>query len=128
MHFTGTTVLKVLDGRIVEEIGLDDGVAALTQLSRDSPVDQRTDVSLLVQGIHRSVDFAVEGFGVSECLMGEVMGFEIAPDRLDIVEFGRIFRQPLGSEPVGARRKCFSRCVADVDRAVIEHNDDGFDT
>ena len=32
MHFTGTTVLKVISGRIVEEIGLDDGVAALTQL------------------------------------------------------------------------------------------------
>jgi predicted ester cyclase len=32
MRFTGTTVLKVLDGRIVSEIGLDDGVAALTQL------------------------------------------------------------------------------------------------
>ena len=32
MHFTGTTVLKVLDGQIVEEIGLDDGVSALTQL------------------------------------------------------------------------------------------------
>src|SRR5665213_4048690 len=32
MRFTGTTVLKVVNGRIVEEIGLDDGVAALTQL------------------------------------------------------------------------------------------------
>jgi predicted ester cyclase len=32
MHFTGTTVLKVIDGRIVEEIGLDDGVTALIQL------------------------------------------------------------------------------------------------
>jgi predicted ester cyclase len=32
MRFTGTTVLKVIDGRIVSEIGLDDGVAALTQL------------------------------------------------------------------------------------------------
>jgi predicted ester cyclase len=32
MHFTGTTVLKLRDGRIVEEIGLDDGVTALTQL------------------------------------------------------------------------------------------------
>ena len=32
MHFTGTTVLKVVDGKIVEEIGLDDGVAALIQL------------------------------------------------------------------------------------------------
>ncbi len=32
MHFTGTTVLKLKDGKIVEEIGLDDGVRALTQL------------------------------------------------------------------------------------------------
>ncbi|MEK1949982.1 MAG: ester cyclase [Ensifer adhaerens] len=32
MRFTGTTVLKVINGKIVEEIGLDDGVAALTQL------------------------------------------------------------------------------------------------
>jgi len=32
MQFTGTTVLKVVNGRIVEEIGLDDGLTALTQL------------------------------------------------------------------------------------------------
>ena len=32
MHFSGTTVLKVIDGKILEEIGLDDGVTALTQL------------------------------------------------------------------------------------------------
>lgn len=32
MHFTGTTVLKVIDGKLVEEVGLDDGVTALTQL------------------------------------------------------------------------------------------------
>lgn len=32
MRFTGTTVLKLEKGKIVEEIGLDDGVTALTQL------------------------------------------------------------------------------------------------
>jgi len=32
MHFTGTTVLRVKDGEILEEIGLDDGVTALMQL------------------------------------------------------------------------------------------------
>ena len=32
MRFTGTTVIRVEDGRIAEEIGLDDGVTALTQL------------------------------------------------------------------------------------------------
>jgi hypothetical protein len=32
MRFSGTTVLRLLNGRIVEEIGLDDGVTALTQL------------------------------------------------------------------------------------------------
>jgi SnoaL-like polyketide cyclase len=32
MHFTGTTVLRVVNGKIAEEIGLDDGVTALQQL------------------------------------------------------------------------------------------------
>ena len=32
MHFTGTTVVKVTNGKIAEEIGLDDGVTALIQL------------------------------------------------------------------------------------------------
>lgn len=32
MRFTGTTVLKVVDGKIVEEIGLDDGLTAMMQL------------------------------------------------------------------------------------------------
>lgn len=32
MHFTGTTVIRVANGRIAEEVGLDDGVTALTQL------------------------------------------------------------------------------------------------
>ena len=32
MHFTGTTVLRVRNGKIAEEVGLDDGVTALTQL------------------------------------------------------------------------------------------------
>jgi predicted ester cyclase len=32
MRFTGVTMLKLKDGKILEEIGLDDGVTALTQL------------------------------------------------------------------------------------------------
>ena len=32
MRFTGTTVLRVENGRVAAEIGLDDGVTALTQL------------------------------------------------------------------------------------------------
>src|SRR6201995_3325282 len=32
MHFTGVTVLRLRDGKIIEEIGLDDGVTALSQL------------------------------------------------------------------------------------------------
>lgn len=32
MHFTGITILRLKSGKIVEEVGLDDGVTALTQL------------------------------------------------------------------------------------------------
>lgn len=40
MHFTGTTVLRLENGKIVEEIGLDDGVTALTQLGLICAVQQ----------------------------------------------------------------------------------------
>ena len=39
------------------------------------------------------MDGLVECGGVGEGLMGEAMGFEVTPDRPDIVEFGRVFRQ-----------------------------------
>ncbi|WP_159289245.1 ester cyclase [Methylosinus sporium] len=32
MHFSGITILRLKDGKILEEVGLDDGVTALTQL------------------------------------------------------------------------------------------------
>jgi predicted ester cyclase len=32
MHFTGTTVFRVVNGKVTEEIGLDDGLTALMQL------------------------------------------------------------------------------------------------
>jgi predicted ester cyclase len=38
MHFTGTTVIRVENGKIAEEVGLDDGVTALTQLGLIRPV------------------------------------------------------------------------------------------
>jgi predicted ester cyclase len=37
MRFTGTTVLRVANGKIAEEIGLDDGVTALQQLGLITP-------------------------------------------------------------------------------------------
>src|SRR6195256_4597073 len=37
MRFTGTSVLKVVDGLIVEEMGLDDGVSVLQQLELIKP-------------------------------------------------------------------------------------------
>ena len=42
----------------------------------------------------------VQRICIGERLMGEMMGFEIAPDDLDIIEFGSIFRQP------AVRRDC----------------------
>ena len=37
MRFTGTTVLRVENGKIIEEVGLDDGVTALQQLGLIRP-------------------------------------------------------------------------------------------
>ena len=98
-----------------------------TDLSRDSLVFQRIAISLHVQVGDSAVDGGIEGFGVGEGLVGEVMGFEVMPDDFDVIEFGGIFRQPLDGEPVGARRERRHRRLADMDRAVVENDDDGLD-
>ena len=46
MRFTGTTVLKVVNGKIVEEIGLDDGVTALPQLEERAVRASRASANL----------------------------------------------------------------------------------
>jgi hypothetical protein len=59
-----------------------------------------------VQGIDGVVDGLVEDLCVGEGLMGEIMGFEVAPDGFDVVEFRRVFGQPLDAGPmvVGGER------------------------
>ena len=37
------------------------------------------------------VDALVEDVGISEGLVGEMMGLEVTPDDLDVVEFGCIY-------------------------------------
>ena len=70
------------------------------------------------------VDALVEDVGISEGLVGEMMGLEVTPDDLDVVEFGCIFRQPLDGEPMGTLGERGPCRLADVDRAVVEHHDD----
>ena len=66
-----------------------------------------------------AVDGMVECGDVCEGLVGEVMGLEIAPDRLDVVEFGGVFRQPLDGEPVRAGGHGGERGFAGVDRTIV---------
>jgi hypothetical protein len=96
-------------------------------LSRDSPVDQRIDASLLVQGVHRCVDYAVEGFGVGKCLVGQMVRLEIVPDTLDIVELRCVFGQPFDCQPVLARRECRQRDLTGMDRPIVLNQYDGLD-
>jgi predicted ester cyclase len=48
MHFTGITILRLDSGRIVEEVGLDDGVTALRQLGllSNAQAEAETDDSI----------------------------------------------------------------------------------
>ena len=47
------------------------------------------------------------------------MGLKIAPDRLDFIEFGGVFRQPLDGEPVCAGGQGGKRAFASVDRTIV---------
>ena len=80
---------------------------------------QRIGDALAVEIGDGVMDGLVEGGGVGEGLVGEVMGFEVAPDRLDIVEFGRVFRQPFDGEPVCAGGQGGERAFAGVDRTIV---------
>ena len=86
---------------------------------RDSWLGQRIGDALAVEINDGVMDGLVERVGVGEGLVGEVMGLKIAPDRLDVVEFGRVFRQPFDGEPVRAGGQSGERAFAGVDRTIV---------
>src|SRR5271165_6211474 len=88
-------------------------------LSRDSRHRQRIWDALAVEIDDGVMDGLVERFDICEGLVGQVMGLEIAPDRLDVVEFGCVFGQPLDGEPVRAGGQGAERAFAGVDRTVV---------
>jgi predicted ester cyclase len=66
MQFTGTTVLKIIDGKIVEEIGLDDGLTAMTQLRivaavARTRVEMRVEFDRTLEALKGRVDDAFAG-------------------------------------------------------------------
>ena len=82
-------------------------------------------ISFRVQVGDGAMDGVIESVHFGEGFMGEIEGFEVMPDHFDVVEFGRIFRQPFDGEPVVADCQRRPRRLADVDRTVVEHDDDG---
>ena len=76
------------------------------------------------------MDRLVKRVDVRESLMGEVVRFEIVPDDLNVIEFGRVFGQPLHCEPVcpGSERR--AREFTDVDRPIVldQHDRCGWPT
>src|SRR3954469_18957409 len=70
------------------------------------------------------MDGVIEAKEISKGLMGEMPSLEVAPDDFDIIEFGGVFGQPLDGEPMGSFGECGACRLADMDRAVVEHDDD----
>ena len=52
-------------------------------------------VSFEIEVVDGGCDGAIELFDRSEGAMSEEMAFQVAPEALDIVQFGIIIRQPL---------------------------------
>ena len=96
----------------------DDAVA----LSSSGDERTRWGSALAVEGLDGLVDGDVEGVGVAEGAVGEVVALQVAPGPLDVVQLGRVLRQPLDREP-GPRRQRLPARLARVDRAVVEHQD-----
>src|SRR4051794_36293164 len=84
-------------------------------------------VSLGVELSNCFVDGAVEVIRTVERLMSEVMPLQVAPETLDVVQLRSIVRQPLDREPVGALGERGAACLAGVDRAVVQDQNEGLD-
>src|SRR5712691_7121445 len=65
------------------------------ELSRDSLFAQQIAISFCVQVGDGPVDSGVEGVHLGKCLVGEIEGFEVMPEHVDIVELGRVLEQRL---------------------------------
>ena len=94
-------------------------------LSKDSLVGQRIWFPFEVQGLEGVMDGPVEDVPVGEGLMGEIVGFQVSPDGFDVVEIGRVFGPPLNAKPMVAGGQRGPGLLAGMDRAVVEHDDDG---
>ena len=94
-------------------------------LSRDSLAIQRIAISLCVEGGDGVVNGGVERVEIGEGPMSEMSGFQVTPDDFDVVQLRGVFGQPLDREPVGALGQRRPARLADMDRTVVEDEDDG---
>src|SRR5919107_370552 len=97
----------------------------MARLSSASLAGQRIAVALGVELGDRAVDGAVEVIRTGEGLVGKMVPLQIAPYGLDVVQLRSVFRQPLDGEPVRPFGQGGGGRLAGVDRAVVEHEDDG---
>ena len=81
-------------------------------------------LAFLVERLDGGADGAFEVAGGFERLVREMVTLEVTPGPLDVVQFGRIGRQPLDGDPGpgGERRQ---GDAAGVDGSVVEHQHDG---
>ena len=65
------------------------------------------------------MDRLVEVASIDERLVREMVCLEVVPDAFDVVQLGRIFRQPFDREPMRPDGKRGTRHLAGVDRPVV---------
>jgi hypothetical protein len=70
------------------------------------------------------VDGPVEGIGIIEGAVGQLVLLEVAPAAFDVVQFRRVFRQPFDGQPWSGGQS-LGGDLAGMDRTVVEHDDQG---
>src|SRR3954467_6633111 len=91
----------------------------MPSLSSSGDEGARESATLDVEGVDGAVDGEVELAGVAEGAVGQVVALQVAPGALDVVQLGRLLREPLDREP-GPRGERPPARLARVDRAVVE--------
>jgi hypothetical protein len=91
-------------------------------LSSDSLIVTQMAVSFVVEVIDAEGDGGIELVDGSKGLVREEVSFEIPPGALDVVQFGRVFRQPFDGQPWSFVEGRAGQ-LADMDRPIIEDQD-----
>jgi hypothetical protein len=116
---------RVDDAMHATRAAVEEGIVAGGGLSSDSLIVTQMASPFLVKASNSEDDRGIKFLDGSKGLVGEEVTLEVTPGAFDVVQFGCVFGQPFNGQP-RALIEGGTAQLADVDRSIVENQDDRF--